>query len=103
MKTLNIDRGYPHRNLIRVGYEELRGSVINYGESVLRKPPGINLFYRLGMFGWLEECGKLTLLRHDSEMETTRAGKQESTEPILPDIREQVVNLLSNMILSTTG
>ena len=103
MKIPNSDRDYPHRNLLRVGYEELRGSIINYGESALRKPPGINLFYRLGMFGWLEECGKLALLRHDCEMETTRVRKQEPTEPIGPDIREQVVNLLSNMILSTTG
>lgn len=36
-----------------MGYEELRGYVINNGESILRKPAGINLFYRCGMFGWL--------------------------------------------------
>ncbi len=103
MKAPNISRDYPHMKLIRMGYEELRGHVINYGESVLRKPPGINLFYRLGMFGWLEECRKLALLQPDSEMETARGKNQESNEPILPDIREQVVNLLSNMILSISG
>ena len=103
MKAPSINRDCPHMKLIRAGYEGLRGHVIDYGESVLGKPSGINLFYRLGMFGWLEECRKLTLLSHDSEMETAGAGSRGFTEPIGPDIREQVVNLLSNMILSISG
>lgn len=103
MKAPNTNRDYPHMKLICVGYEELRGHVIGYGESVLGKPSGINLFYRLGMFGWLEECRKLTLLSHEGKMETVGIKNRESTEPIGPDIREQVVNLLSNMILSVSG
>ena len=103
MKGGNINREYPNRKLIRMGYEELRGHVINYGESVLRKPPGINLVYRLGMFGWLEGCRKLTLHQHRCELETIGANKRELNETIQPDLREQVVNLLSNMILCTTG
>ena len=102
MKAPNFNRDYPHMKLIRAGYEELRGHVIHYGESVLGKPSGINLFYRLGMFGWLEECRKLTLLTHESKMETAGVNR-EFTEPIGPEIREQVVNLLSNMILSISG
>lgn len=84
-----------------MGYEELRGHVINHGESVLRKPAGINLFYRCGMFGWLEECKKLTLLQQNCKTETTGVKKREPTETIRHDLREQVVNLLSNMILSS--
>ena len=53
MKDKNINQDYPSRKLICMGYEELRGYVINNGESILRKPAGINLFYRCGMFGWL--------------------------------------------------
>ena len=103
MKDRTINRQYPNRKLIRIGYEELRGHVINYGEFVLRKPPGINLVYHLGMFGWLEECGKLTPRQHSCEMGTIGANKRELNETIQPDLREQVVNLLSNMILCTTG
>jgi len=51
--------------------------------------------------GWLEECKKLTLLQQNCKTETTGAKKREPTETIRHDLREQVVNLLSNMILSS--
>ena len=99
MKNRTINRDYPNRKLIRMGYEELREHVIRYGESVLRKPSGINLVYHRGMIGWLEGGRKLHLLQHQYEMETSGSKKKEMTETIRYDLREQVVNLLSNMIL----
>lgn len=100
MKNKNINPDYPNRKLIRLGYEEFREHVIGYGESVLRKPPGINLVYHRGMFGWLEGCGKINLLQHQGEMKITGDKKPEMAETIRYDLREQVVNLLSNMILA---
>lgn len=86
-----------------MGYEELRDYVINYGESVIRKPPGINLFYRLGMVGWLEECRKLPRLQLSDNTEITGSKTQDLTEMLRSDSQEQVVNLLSNMILAIAG
>ena len=86
-----------------MGYEELRDYVINHGEAVFRKPPGINLFYRLGMVGWLEECRKLPRLQLSDNTEITESKAQDVTEMVRSESREQVVNLLSNMILAIAG
>lgn len=86
-----------------MGYEEIRDHVISYGESDIRTPPGINLFYRLGMIGWLEECRKLPRLQFNDKKEVIGDKTPDATEAIRSDSREQVVNLLSNMILTIAG
>ncbi|MBL6996415.1 hypothetical protein [Desulfobacula sp.] len=103
MKDKNGNQDYPNRRLIRIGYEELRDYIIIYGESVIRKPPGINLFYRLGMVGWLEECRKLPRLQYNDNIEMTGTNTQDVAEMVRSNSREQVVNLLSNMILAIAG
>jgi hypothetical protein len=99
----NTNQVYPERNLIHAGYEELREHVLCHGETGIGKPMGIGVFFRLGMFGWLEECRKLTILLKDRKKVVNGVRQQNVTEIVLSDIRDQVVNLLSNMILGATA
>lgn len=84
-----------------MGYEELREYVLKEGNIGLGRPLGLSLFFRKGMAGWLEACRKLTI-PHDSHG-TVEPEKSKATETVFLDLRDQVVNLLSTMILSTAG
>lgn len=85
------------KEILTQSYEDLRESILSH-KMTLTSPPGLALFLRQGMAGWIEAWSKLEL---------SHPAMVISSQPIITGSRgpgsssSEAATILANMVLAT--
>jgi hypothetical protein len=77
---------------VRSSYEDLRAQALAGGRG-----PGLAIFLHHGMREWIEVCSSCMAVL--APLESTPAEAATNSQPLLPEIRSEIVSILASLFL----